>query len=162
MCLIFALRAHCWLMTNLLVDQGLQVISCNVAFCPVGPQPVVEQEVIRSQLQDFTLASAALHEAPVSPFLQPVRVPLKNSLAPQCVSHLPFNLVLFTKLQRVHPPFHPGPEYINPTICNVLYDLRKRRLQGDLNAPFTYLMGRYRKDGPDFSEVCLWHDSLVF
>ena len=70
------------------VDQGLvdQVISCNVAFCPVGPQPVVGQEVIYSQLQDFTLPSAELHEAPVSPFLQPVQVPLKNSLAPQSVT----------------------------------------------------------------------------
>jgi len=126
---------------NLLVDQGLQVISCNVAFCPVGPQPVVEQEVIYSQLLDFTLASAELHDVPISPFLQPVQVPLENSLSPQCVSH-PFNLVFFTELERVCLPFHPGPEYINPTICSVLYDLRKRRLQGDLNAPFTYLMGR--------------------
>lgn len=70
-------------MINLLVDQGPQVIPCNVAFCPLGPQPVVEQEVIYSQLQDFARALAELREAPVSPFFQPVWVPLKKSLAPQ-------------------------------------------------------------------------------
>lgn len=57
---------------NILIDQGLQDISCTVAFCLVGLQPIVEQEVIYSQLQDFTLASDELHEAPVSLFLQPV------------------------------------------------------------------------------------------
>lgn len=160
MCLVFAVRARCWLTINLPIDQGLQVISCNVAFCPVGPQRVVEHGVIHSHLQAFTLASAELPEAPVSPFLQPVQVPPKNSLAPRCRS--PFSSVLFTKLQRVHPALHLGPEYINPTVCNVLYDLRKRRLRGDLNGPFTYLMERYGKGGPDFSEVCCGMVCLYF
>lgn len=72
------LWAQGWLMINPLVHQGLQVISCNVAFCPVGPQSVIEGV--------FMLPSAELHEASVISFLQPVRVPLKTSLAPQCVS----------------------------------------------------------------------------
>lgn len=114
---------------------------------------------IGSGARVYLLPAAGLHTGfiwtswgssqPVSPACQ---VLWKTGLPLSC--QLPFHLVLFTKLQRVHPSFYSGPEYINPAIWNVLYDLRKRRLQGSLNSPFTYLMERYSEGGPDFSEVC--------
>lgn len=134
---------------NLLTDQGLQDISYNVAFCPVGLQLVVEQDFTAAGLHTGFSWTSWGSSQPLSPACQ---VLWKTGLPLSC--QLPFHLVLLTKLQGVHPSFCSGPEYINPTIWNVFYDLRKGRLQSSLNSPFTYLMEWYSEGGPDYSELC--------
>ena len=70
------------------VHQDPKVLSCQVAFQPSGPQPVLlVHGVVPPQKQNFALPLIALHEVLVSPFLQPVEVPLDGSTALQCISH---------------------------------------------------------------------------
>lgn len=63
---------------SILVDQDLLVFLCNAAFQPVSPWPVLLHRVILSLVRDLALASLEFH-GPVSPFLQPVQVPLNSS-----------------------------------------------------------------------------------
>ncbi|KAK4824703.1 hypothetical protein QYF61_017929 [Mycteria americana] len=52
-----------------------------------SPHHVVVHWVIPSQLQDFPFPFVELPEVPVSPFLQPVKVPLNGSTTIWHISH---------------------------------------------------------------------------
>ena len=69
-----------------LVHQDHQGLFCKAAFQPFGPQPILVHEVIPLQVQDFVFSFDGLHEIPVSPFLQPVEVPLDGSMTLWCIS----------------------------------------------------------------------------
>lgn len=51
------------------------------------PQHIQLPGFIPSQMQEFIFPSVELHEIHVSPFIQPVKVPLKGSTTLWCVSH---------------------------------------------------------------------------
>jgi len=50
-----------------------------------GPQYILAHWVVTPQVQDFALL-VELHEASVGPFLQPVMVPLDDSMTLWCIS----------------------------------------------------------------------------
>ena len=88
--LAFAATAHCWLMVSLLSTRipGPSQQSCF----PAGqPQPVLVPGVVPPEVQDFTLPLVEPREAPVSPFLQPVEVPLNAQ--PPGVSATPLGFI---------------------------------------------------------------------
>jgi len=59
------------------VHQDAQGLFCKADFQLSGPL----------QGQEFALPCAELHEGPVSPFFQPVKVPLDGSIKHWCISH---------------------------------------------------------------------------
>ena len=67
------------------VHQDPHVLFCKAAFQPVGPQHVLVDGVVPPQVQDFALPLVEQHEAPVSPFLQLVQVPLNGSTTLWCI-----------------------------------------------------------------------------
>ena len=68
------------------VHQDSQVPFCSTAFHLVSPQPLLGHGVITSQGQDFALPFYELHVIPASPFLQPVKVPMDDSMTLRCIS----------------------------------------------------------------------------
>jgi len=54
------------------------VLFCQATFQMTGHQHVLGHGVVTPWVQDFALLLVELHEVPVSPFLQPVKVPLGN------------------------------------------------------------------------------------
>ncbi|KAK4826730.1 hypothetical protein QYF61_010983 [Mycteria americana] len=64
-----------------------QVLLCRATFQLGVPQHILEHGIVPPQVQDFALSLDELHEVPVSPFLQPVQVPLDVSTTLWCVSH---------------------------------------------------------------------------
>lgn len=76
---ILAVRTHCWSHGQLVVRWHPQVFLHQAAIQTVGPQPVLVHCVIPTQGQDFAFAPVELHEILLSPFLQPVNVPLNGS-----------------------------------------------------------------------------------
>ncbi|KAK4831516.1 hypothetical protein QYF61_018100 [Mycteria americana] len=67
-------------------NQDPQVLFCKAALKLVDPQPVLLPGIIPPQVQGFGLPFAELHKVPVSPFLQPVQVPLDGSMPICCTS----------------------------------------------------------------------------
>ncbi|KAK4818982.1 LOW QUALITY PROTEIN: hypothetical protein QYF61_022649 [Mycteria americana] len=66
---------------------GPQVLSCQAAFQLSSPQNILVHGVVPPQVQDLALLLVEVHEVPVSPFLQPVEVPLDGSMTLWCISH---------------------------------------------------------------------------
>ena len=62
------------------VHQEPQVVFCQAAFQLGGPQNLLVNGVISCQVWDFALLLAEIPKIPVSPFLQPVEVPLGGSI----------------------------------------------------------------------------------
>lgn len=62
-------------------------LFCQAAFQQCGPQHVLVNSIVHSQVQDFVLLHAELHEAPVSPLFQPIKDPLDGSTTLWCISH---------------------------------------------------------------------------
>ena len=52
-----------------------------------GPQHILVHGFVLPEGQDFALPLVECHEVPVSPFLQPVKVPLDGSVTLWCISH---------------------------------------------------------------------------
>ena len=69
------------------VHQDPQVFFCQAAFQPGGPQHILVHGFVPPQVQDCALLFVELDEVPVSPFLQPVVVPLDGSTTVGCISH---------------------------------------------------------------------------
>ena len=67
----FAARALCWLKFNLV---STKVLFCQAAFQPSGSQHIPVPGVVPPQVHDFALLLVELHDVPVGPFLQPVKV----------------------------------------------------------------------------------------
>jgi len=68
------------------VHHDLQVLLCQAAFQLGGPQRLLVCEIVPPQVQHFECLTE-LYEVPVSPFLQPVKVPLDGSLTLWFISH---------------------------------------------------------------------------
>lgn len=60
--------------------------------------------MIPSQMQDFVFAFVELHDIPVRPFLQPVKVPLNSSPALQCADCSPQFGVICTLVENAVCP----------------------------------------------------------
>lgn len=65
--------------TLLGVHQDHQVIFCQVALNLGVPSHVLVPGIVSPQMQDFEFLCFELHEVPVSPFLQTVKVPMNGS-----------------------------------------------------------------------------------
>ncbi|PKU44133.1 hypothetical protein llap_5545 [Limosa lapponica baueri] len=61
------------------------MLFCQAASQVGGPQHILVNEADPPQVQDFVLL-VELHEVPVSPFLQPSKVPLEGSMTLWCIS----------------------------------------------------------------------------
>ena len=62
-------------------------LLCGITLIAQRPQLIFVHGVIPPQVQYFALALVELHEIPVSPFLQPFKVPLDGSMTLWCISH---------------------------------------------------------------------------
>ncbi|KAK4817504.1 hypothetical protein QYF61_016511 [Mycteria americana] len=60
------------------VDQHPQVLFCQAAFQPLFPKPVVLHGVVVTQVQDLALGLVETHTVGLSPWIQPVQVPLQS------------------------------------------------------------------------------------
>lgn len=64
------------------IHQNLQALFCEAAFQLDSPQNITVGGLNASHVQDDVLPFAELHEIPVCPFLQPVKVPLDGAQPP--------------------------------------------------------------------------------
>lgn len=71
-------RAHWCLAFNLLSTSTPRSFSALL----LSRQPILLHVVARPQMQDFLFAFAKVHEVPVSPFLQDVKVAANEKLFP--------------------------------------------------------------------------------
>ncbi|KAK4817624.1 LOW QUALITY PROTEIN: hypothetical protein QYF61_021527, partial [Mycteria americana] len=85
---------------QLAVDQHPQVLFHWAAFQPLFPKPVALHGVVVTQVQDLALSFVEPHTIDLSPWIQPVQVPL--AFLPSSRSTLPHNLVSSANLLRVH------------------------------------------------------------
>ena len=81
--------------------QHPRVLFYKAAFQLGSPQHILVHGVVPPQVQDFALLLVEPHEVPVSPFLQPVQVPLDGSPTLWCVSRSS-QFVSSANLLRVH------------------------------------------------------------
>lgn len=69
------------------VQQDTQVFFCKATSQLISTQPSLVPGVIPLQVQDFALPIVEPHEVPISPFPQPVKVPVHGSTTLWCISH---------------------------------------------------------------------------
>ncbi|KAK4818987.1 hypothetical protein QYF61_022818 [Mycteria americana] len=60
------------------VNQHPQVLLCWAAFQPLFPKPVALHGVVVTQVQDLALGLVEPHTVGLSPWIQPVHIPLQN------------------------------------------------------------------------------------
>ena len=70
-------RPHCWLAFRL-PTRTPRSSSATLRSCWVAPQSVLVHGLIPPLLQDVAFPFAEVPEVPVSPLLQPVKVPLQT------------------------------------------------------------------------------------
>ncbi|KAK4823194.1 hypothetical protein QYF61_027203 [Mycteria americana] len=63
---------------QLAVNQHPQVLFCQAAFQPLFPKPVALHGVVVAQVQDLALGLVKPHTIDLSPWIQPVQVPLQS------------------------------------------------------------------------------------
>ncbi|KAK4811173.1 hypothetical protein QYF61_019804 [Mycteria americana] len=93
----FAARAHCWLMFNMVSTRT-----------PRQPLHILVHGVVPPQVQDFAPPLTELYEDPVSPFLQPVEVPLDGSTTLWCIHHSSQFCVISKLAEGSDPVLTPG------------------------------------------------------
>ncbi|KAK4826285.1 hypothetical protein QYF61_007132 [Mycteria americana] len=82
-------RAHCWLMFSLVSSRTTKSFSAKLFSSWSTPSIYLVSGLVPPQVQDFALHPVELYEVPVSPFLQPVQVPLDGSTTLWHISHSP-------------------------------------------------------------------------
>lgn len=78
-----------------LVHQDPQVFLGKAVFQLVSPQHVLMHGVISPQGKNFVFLHVEMHEVRLSPFLQPVQIPLNGSTALHCTMLLPVSSHFF-------------------------------------------------------------------
>ncbi|KAJ7421536.1 hypothetical protein WISP_41968 [Willisornis vidua] len=95
LCLKGTSRAH----VQPIVHQDCQVCFCKADFQSIFSQHILVHGVTPFQVRDFAFPLVTFHEAPVRPYLQPVKVSVRVAQPPGVSANLP-NFVSSVNLSR--------------------------------------------------------------